>query len=71
MMHPIELLNIWLTEEQMASAPNPRQAVLSTATDDGTPHAARCDRCRLCFLYLRFGCARSVRGKYFPFQNRR
>jgi pyridoxamine 5'-phosphate oxidase len=36
---PIELLNAWLSEELASGAPDPRQAVISTATSDGTPHA--------------------------------
>lgn len=36
---PIELLNIWITEEQRAGAPNPRQAVLSTCAKNAMPHA--------------------------------
>ncbi len=36
---PFELLNEWLQEERTAGAPNPQQAVLSTATPDAIPHA--------------------------------
>lgn len=36
---PIKLLNTWLQEERNAGAPNPQQAVLSTATRDAVPHA--------------------------------
>jgi pyridoxamine 5'-phosphate oxidase len=39
MVLPFDLLHTWLAEEQTAGAPNPRQAVLSTAGLDGTPHA--------------------------------
>ena len=39
MNNPIELLNKWLSEERAAGAPNPQQAVLSTATDQAVPHA--------------------------------
>jgi pyridoxamine 5'-phosphate oxidase len=37
--HPIDLLNLWLTEEKQQGAPNPQQAVLSTATQAAIPHA--------------------------------
>lgn len=36
---PIELLNAWLSEEQHAGAPSPKQAVLSTCSKGGAPHA--------------------------------
>lgn len=39
MTHPIEMLNNWLQEESELGAPNPSQAVLSTATQDAVPHA--------------------------------
>lgn len=39
MTDPIEILSLWLREEQSAGAPNPRQAVLSTATMSAIPHA--------------------------------
>lgn len=37
--HPTEILNKWLQEEQELGAPNPGQAVLSTATLKAVPHA--------------------------------
>lgn len=39
MINPIEQLNIWIDEEYHQGAPNPRQAVLSTATKESIPHA--------------------------------
>jgi len=39
MISPFELLNSWLTEENQAGAPNPRQAVLATCAKDAIPHA--------------------------------
>jgi pyridoxamine 5'-phosphate oxidase len=36
---PLDLLNIWIDEEKQAGAPNPQQAVLSTATKEALPHA--------------------------------
>lgn len=36
---PFELLNQWLDEEKEAGAPNPKQAVLSTATSQAIPHS--------------------------------
>lgn len=36
---PLELLNRWLAEEKNAGAPNPQQAVLSTCSKGGLPHA--------------------------------
>lgn len=39
MNDPIEFLNQWLIEERERGAPNPQQAVLSTATHDAFPHA--------------------------------
>lgn len=38
MNSPIDLINKWLHEEHAAGAPNPQQAVLSTSTNDNTPH---------------------------------
>ena len=38
-MNPIEHLNQWLQDERVAGAPNPQQAVLSTATKDAVPHS--------------------------------
>lgn len=38
MNHPIDILNNWLVEEKQKGAPNPRHAVLSTATNKGIPH---------------------------------
>lgn len=38
-MTPIEHLNQWLQDERDAGAPNPQQAVLSTATRDAIPHS--------------------------------
>ena len=38
-MKPIEHLNQWLQDERTAGAPNPQQAVLSTATHDAIPHS--------------------------------
>lgn len=39
MNDPIEFLNKWLKEEGENGAPNPQQAVLSTATEEAIPHA--------------------------------
>lgn len=39
MTNPIDLLHIWLEEEHNAGAPNPKHAVLSTATRDAVPHS--------------------------------
>lgn len=39
MQFPIDLLNSWLTEENLAGAPNPRHAVLATCAKDAIPHA--------------------------------
>lgn len=39
MTNPFELLKLWLQDERENGAPNPQQAVLSTATDQGIPHA--------------------------------
>jgi len=36
---PFELLKNWLQEEKIAGAPNPQQAVLSTATLAAVPHS--------------------------------
>ena len=38
-MSPFELLHDWLAVEALLGAPNPKQAVLATATPSGTPHA--------------------------------
>jgi len=38
MTNPIDLLNQWLIEERERGAPDPQQAVLSTATKEGIPH---------------------------------
>ena len=38
-MDPIEHLRQWLQNERTAGAPNPQQAVLSTATIDAVPHS--------------------------------
>ncbi len=38
-MNPIEHLNQWIQDERVAGAPNPQQAVLSTATKDAIPHS--------------------------------
>ncbi|HBI22007.1 MAG TPA: pyridoxamine 5'-phosphate oxidase [Legionella sp.] len=38
-MDPIEHLSQWLQNERAAGAPNPQQAVLSTATMDAVPHS--------------------------------
>lgn len=38
-MNPIEHLNQWLQDERVAGAPNPQQAVLSTATKEAIPHS--------------------------------
>ncbi|HCJ1109662.1 TPA: pyridoxal 5'-phosphate synthase [Legionella pneumophila] len=39
MIAPIKQLNIWIDEERHKGAPNPQQAVLSTATKESIPHA--------------------------------
>ncbi|MDP3269633.1 pyridoxine/pyridoxamine 5'-phosphate oxidase [Legionella rowbothamii] len=39
MIDPIKQLNIWIDEERHKGAPNPQQAVLSTATKKSIPHA--------------------------------
>lgn len=39
MQSPVELLNSWLTDENLAGAPNPRHAVLATSAKDAIPHA--------------------------------
>ncbi|CEG58299.1 TPA: pyridoxamine 5'-phosphate oxidase [Legionella pneumophila] len=39
MIAPIKQLNIWINEERHKGAPNPQQAVLSTATKESIPHA--------------------------------
>lgn len=39
MSNPIDILNQWLFEERERGAPNPQQAVLSTATQEAIPHA--------------------------------
>lgn len=39
MIDPIQQLNLWITEEHQAGAPNPQQGVLSTATTSAVPHA--------------------------------
>lgn len=36
---PIQLLEQWIKEEKDNGAPNPQQAILSTATKEGIPHA--------------------------------
>lgn len=36
---PLNLLKIWIAEEKRAGANNPQQAVLSTVSKDGIPHA--------------------------------
>lgn len=36
---PIKILQEWIEEEKKFGAPNPQQAVLSTASSEGTPHA--------------------------------
>jgi pyridoxamine 5'-phosphate oxidase len=36
---PFKLLNNWIEEEKDAGAPNPQQAILSTATSDATPRS--------------------------------
>lgn len=38
MNHPHDLLQHWLVEEKQQGAPNPQQAVLSTATAQAIPH---------------------------------
>ena len=39
MINPIQQLNLWINEERHKGAPNPQQAVLSTATKESIPHA--------------------------------
>jgi pyridoxamine 5'-phosphate oxidase len=39
MIAPIKQLNKWIDEERHKGAPNPQQAVLSTATKESIPHA--------------------------------
>ena len=39
MINPIKQLNIWIDEEHHQGAPNPQQAVLSTATKEAIPRA--------------------------------
>ncbi len=39
MSNPIELLENWLSAENKAGAPNPRQAVLATCGKEAMPHA--------------------------------
>ncbi|MFC3907499.1 pyridoxal 5'-phosphate synthase [Legionella dresdenensis] len=36
---PIQLLEKWIKEEKDIGAPNPQQAILSTATKEGIPHS--------------------------------
>ncbi|HBD9326085.1 TPA: pyridoxal 5'-phosphate synthase [Legionella pneumophila] len=36
---PLELLEQWIKEEKDNGAPNPQQAILSTATKEGIPHS--------------------------------
>lgn len=36
---PIQLLEKWIQEERDNGAPNPQQAILSTATKEGEPHS--------------------------------
>lgn len=36
---PIAILNRWILEETQKGAPNPKQAVLSSSTEHGIPHA--------------------------------
>lgn len=37
--NPFVTLTRWLTEEELAGAPNPKQGVLSTSTKDAVPHS--------------------------------
>ena len=39
MNNPIPILKLWIEEERRKGAPYPQQAVLSTANQQGIPHA--------------------------------
>ena len=38
MIAPMKQLNIWIDEERHKGAPNPQQAILSTAKKESIPH---------------------------------